>query len=134
MPVLVDTNVIIDVLTDDANWADWSLEQLERYEAEGLIINPMIYAELCFGMPTVAAVDDLIRQYGLAWQEVPRLGLFKAAKAFEIYKTRGGTRTFVLPDFFVGGHAEAAQLPILTRDIKRFHAYFPSARLLSPPT
>lgn len=133
MPVLVDTNVMIDVLTDDTNWADWSLEQLERYEAEGLLINPVIYAELCFGLPTVKAADDVVRQYGLVWQELPRLGLFKAAKAFQSYKKRGGTRPFVLPDFFVGGHAEAAQLPVLTRDIQRFQSYFPGVRLLSPP-
>lgn len=134
MPVLVDTNVLVDVLTDDPNWADWSLEQLERYEGEGLVVNPMVYAELCFGFPTMAAVDELVRQYALTWQEVPRLGLFKAAKAFQVYKKRGGTRAFVLPDFFVGGHAEAADLPVLTRDVQRFRTYFPGVRLLTPPT
>ena len=134
MPVLVDTNIILDVLTDDPEWADWSLDRLERHAEEGLLINPVIYAELCFGFPTLAAADDLVRQYRLIWQEVPRLGLFKAAKAFQVYKKRGGTRAFVLPDFFVGGHAEAVDLPVLTRDVNRFQTYFPRVRLLSPST
>ena len=132
MPVLVDTNIIIDLLTDDPTWADWSLEQLERCESGGLVINPVIYAELCFGFPTTEAVDELVRQYDLAWREVHRFGLFKAAKAFQAYKKRGGSRTFILPDFFVGGHAEAAELAVLTRDVKRFRTYFPDVRLLAP--
>ena len=132
MSVLVDTNVLIDLLTDDPAWADWSLEQLERHETEGLVINPMIYAELCFGFATPTGADDVVRQYGLIWQEVPRLGLYKAAKAFQDYKERGGTRRFVLPDFFIGGHAEVVDLPILTRDVARYRTYFPSVRLLAP--
>ena len=132
MTVLVDTNVILDVLTDDPRWSEWSLGRLEHYDSEGLVISPMVYSELCFGFKTPTAVDDLVRQFRLVWQEVPRLGLFKAAKAFEAYKSRGGNRRFVLPDFFIGGHAEATGLPILTRDIKRFRTYFPSVRLISP--
>ncbi len=132
MSVLVDTNVILDILTDDPHWSEWSLGRLERHDGEGLTINSMIYAELCFGFRTPTAVDDLVRQFHLVWQEVPRLGLFKAAKAFEAYKKRGGDRKFVLPDFFIGGHAEATGLPILTRDTRRFRTYFPSVRLISP--
>ena len=132
MPVLVDTNVIIDVLTDDRQWADWSLEQLEANAGSGLIINPVVYAELCFGSPSIEFVDDVVRRFALTYQEIPRRGLFRAAKAFAQYKGRKGTRTSVLPDFFIGGHAEAAGLSLLTRDTRRLSTYFSSVRLICP--
>ena len=132
MPVLVDTNVIVDVLTDDPQWADWSLAQLEANSGAGLIINPVVYAELCFGSPSMDFVDDVIRRFALVWQEIPRQGLFRAAKAFARYRARKGTKTSVLPDFFIGGHAEAANLALLTRDTKRLGTYFPGVVLLSP--
>ena len=132
MPVLVDTNVIIDVITDDPDWADWSIRQLEAHEPHGLAINPVIYAELCFGFSAAAPVDALVKQFGLSWHEVPRPGLFKAAKAFEAYRRRGGAKLSVLPDFFVGGHAEAAGMPVLTRDTCRYRTYFPAVRLICP--
>jgi predicted nucleic acid-binding protein len=132
MAVLVDTNVIIDVITDDPDWADWSLHQLEVHAADGLVINPVIYAELCFGFPTVEAVDEVVRQFGLAVREIPRPGLFRSAKAFAAYRRRSGTRRSVLPDFFVGGHAEVTGLPVLTRDTARFRSYFPTVRLIQP--
>lgn len=132
MAVLVDTNVILDVITNDPVWTDWSINQLAACSPQGLVINPAIYAELCFGYDMPAEVDDLLRNFGLALKEVPRLGLFKAAKAFRQYKSRAGSRDFVLPDFFIGGHAEAASMPLLTRDAKRYTTYFPSVKLISP--
>jgi len=132
MPVLVDTNVIIDVLTDDRQWADWSIEQLEANAGSGLIINPVVYAELCFGSPSIEFVDDIVRRFALAYQEIPRQGLFSAAKAFAKYKGRKGSKTSVLPDFFIGAHAEAAGISLLTRDTKRLSAYFPKVKLICP--
>jgi hypothetical protein len=134
MPVLVDTNVIIDVLTDDRQWADWSIEQLEAKAGSGLIINPVVYAELCFGSPSIDFVDDIVRRFALAYQEIPRQGLFRAAKAFAKYKGRKGSKTSVLPDFFIGAHAEAAGISLLTRDARRLSAYFPNVKLICPPT
>jgi len=132
MPVLVDTNVIVDVLTDDRRWADWSVEQLEANADSGLIINPVVYAELCFGSPSIDFVDDVVRRFALTYQEIPRKGFFWAAKAFAQYKGRKGEKTSVLPDFFIGGHAQAADISLLTRDTKRLSAYFPSVRLICP--
>jgi predicted nucleic acid-binding protein len=132
MPVLVDTNVIVDVLTDDQQWADWSIGQLEAHAGTGLVINPVVYAELCFGSPSVDFVDAVVRRFGLTYEEIPREGLFRAAKAFAQYKAKQGTRTSVLPDFFIGGHAEAVGLSLLTRDTKRLRAYFPSVTLICP--
>jgi hypothetical protein len=132
MPVLVDTNVIMDGLTDDRQWADWSIEQLEAHAGSGLTINPVVYAELCFGCPYMQFVDDVVRRFALAYQEIPRRGLFRAARAFAKYKRRRGTKTSVLPDFFVGGHAAAAGIPLLTRGTKRLRAYFPNVSLICP--
>jgi len=132
MPVLVDTNVLIDVLTDDPRWASWSIAQLKTHGDAGLIINPVIYAELCFGSPSIEFVDDVVRRFGLAHQEIPRQGLFRAAKAFGLYRSRKGAKTSVLPDFFIGGHAEAAGIPLLTRDTKRLSTYFPGVKLICP--
>lgn len=132
MPVLVDTNVLLDVLTDDPVWADWSIETLAAYEPTGLVINPAIYAELCYGFATAATVDGTVERFALAYEEIPRQGLFRAAQAFRAYKRRTGTKRSVLPDFFVGGHAEATGMPVLTRDVSRLHAYFPAVRLIHP--
>ena len=132
MPVLVDTNIVIDVLTDDPRWADWSIEHLENNYHTGLIINPVVYAELCFGSPSIEFVDDIIKRFGLMYQEIPKPGLFRAAKAFVRYKQQKGTKSSVLPDFFIGGHAEATGLSLLTRDTKRIKTYFPSVDLISP--
>ena len=133
MPILVDTNVIIDIVTDDPDWADWSIRQLDDGQSEGLVINPVIYAELCFGFSSVEQVDALVKHFGLAVQEIPRSGLFKAAKAFAAYRSRGGRKGSVLPDFFIGGHAEAAGMAVLTRDKNRLHTYFPTVALICPP-
>ena len=132
MAVLVDTNVIIDVITDDPVWADWSIGQLAASESEGLLINPVIYAELCFGFTAIEPVDEVVKRFGLSYTEIPRSGLFMAARAFGAYKSRGGTKLSVLPDFFVGGHAEAAGMPVLTRDTARLQTYFPTVRLIHP--
>jgi len=132
MPVLVDTNVLIDVLTDDPQWAEWSIDQLESNSDAGLVINPVVYAELCFGSPSIEFVDDVVKRFGLTYQEIPRQGLFRAAKAFGQYKSRRGTKVSALPDFFIGGHAEALGIPLLTRDTKRLSTYFPGVKAICP--
>lgn len=132
MPVIVDTNIILDVITDDPNWADWSIDILENYSSDGLIVNSAIYAELSFGIETISDVDNLIRNFGLLYKDVPRLGLFKAAKAFREYKKRKGSKDFVLPDFFIGGHAEAIGVAIITRDVNRYKTYFPNVQIIHP--
>ena len=132
MAVLVDTNVLIDVLTDDPRWAGWSIAELAANSKAGLIINPVIYAELCFGCPSVEFVNNIVRNFALTYREIPRDGLFRAARAIRTYRARRGTKRSVLPDFFIGGHAEADSIPILTRDTKRLRTYFPSVELISP--
>jgi len=130
--LLVDTNIILDVLTDDPNWAEWSIATLEENESAGLAINPAIYAELSYGFGSSDEVDATIRQFGLTYTETPRDGLYRASQAFRKYKARGGGRNFVLPDFFIGGHAESVTSGIMTRDVKRYQTYFSSVPLICP--
>lgn len=132
MPFLVDTNLILDVATDDPVWGEWSDAQLTKYQGKGLVIVPVIYAELCVGAESPAEVDLLITNLKLELQDLPRSALFRSAQAFLQYRRRGGIKTSPLPDFFIGAHAEVLRLPILTRDTTRYKTYFPRVKLIAP--
>lgn len=131
MVVLVDTNVIADVLHNDPQWGDWSADQLARHFGQ-LLINPVIYAELCYGAGAADDVPRIMSQLGLDYAELPRASLFAAAQAYRNYRQRGGIKTAPLPDFFIGAHAQQAGLTLLTRDKARYVTYFPGARLICP--
>jgi len=129
--VLIDSNVILDVLTRDATWSDWSLAQIEQAAEAGLVINPVIYAELSAPYSSQEALDaalptDFIRE-SLPW----RAG-FLAGKAFVDYRRRGGERRSPLPDFFIGAHAAVQGYVVLTRDPRRYRNYFPTVELITP--
>jgi predicted nucleic acid-binding protein len=132
MPVLVDSNVLIDVITQDPNWSEWSLNLLETYGPEGLLINPSVYAELCADCDSTSEVDSYLRGLGLSYTETPRSGLFLAAKAYRRYRKAGGARRSILPDFYIGGHAEASDFKLISRDKGRFTTYFPKVELICP--
>ena len=131
--LLVDTNVLVDVLENDPEWADWSIGQLRaQSKVQRLAINPIIYSELSLTFSTVEALDKAIENMGLSVIEVPRPALFLAGKAFVRYRRQGGTKSNVLGDFFIGAHAAVSGHAILTRDTRRFAAYFPSVKLIAP--
>lgn len=131
--LLVDTNVLIDVLEDEPEWADWSIAQLRaQSKVHSLAINPVIYAELSLTFSSVEALDKTIGHLGLAVLELPRPALFLAGKAFVRYRRRGGRKNNVLADFFIGAHAAVLGCPLLTRDTQRYQAYFPSVTLITP--
>ncbi len=131
--MLVDTNVLIDVLEDDADWADWSLQQLRaQSQVHELVINPVIYAELALTFKTIEALDATLDRLHMPLRELPRPALFLAGKAFAQYRRQGGTRHSVLADFFIGAHAAVTGMPVLTRDVSRYKSYFPTVRLVSP--
>jgi predicted nucleic acid-binding protein len=130
---LVDTNVLIDVLSDDPNWRSWSQDRLEERSDEGpLLINEVVYAELSSRFAAEEQLDDAIWELNVVLERSPKSALFLAGQAFERYRRAGGTRTGVLPDLFVGAHAQAERLPILTRDVRRYRTYFPAVELISP--
>ena len=131
--LLVDTNVLIDVLEDDPEWADWSIEQLRaQSKVHPLAINPIIYAELSLTFSKVEALDKTIESLGLTVLELPRPALFLAGKAFVQYRKRGGKANNVLADFFIGAHAAVLGCPLLTRDARRYQTYFPRVTLITP--
>jgi predicted nucleic acid-binding protein len=129
--VLVDTNVLLDVVQDDPDWADWSQQQLEAASLRGpLAINAVIFAELSMAYERIEDLDRVVRQTGLKEVAVPREALFLAGKAFLQYRRRRGGKSGVLPDFFIGAHAAVAGIPILTRDVRRYRTYFPTVEIL----
>ncbi len=131
--MLVDTNVLVDVLANDPDWADWSIGQLRaQARVHRLAINPVIYAELALTFSTVEALDEALVGMELPVLEIPRPALFLAGKAFARYRKAGGLKNSVLSDFFIGAHAAVAGLPLLTRDVRRYATYFPTVRLVTP--
>ncbi len=131
--MLVDTNVLVDVLENDPQWADWSITQLRvQSQIHRLVINQIIYSELSLTFSTVEALDETLAAMALQVIEMPKPALFLAGKAFVQYRRNGGVKSNVLGDFFIGAHAAVSNLPILTRDVQRYKSYFPSVRLFSP--
>ena len=131
--ILVDTNVLLDLVTDDRRWAAWSQQQLERASAEdALAINDIVYAELAIGYRRIEELDAMIAAAGLVMAQIPRPALFLAAKAFQRYRAAGGTRTGVLPDFFLGAHAVVTASQLISRDAAGYRTYFPGIRLIVP--
>lgn len=131
--LLVDTNVLVDVLQNDPQWAEWSISQMRAQSSlHALVINPIIYAEMSLSFSTLEALDDVVVTLALELREIPRAALFLAAKAYAQYRRRGGSKLQVLPDFFIGAHAAVEGWPLLTRDASRFRTYFPTLEVLAP--
>jgi predicted nucleic acid-binding protein len=132
---LVDTNVLLDVFSKDAKWLAWSLTRLEEASLRGpLLINDVIYAETSTRYPIIEDFESALAGAGVTVVPTPRMALFLAGKAFIQYRGSGGIRTGVLADFFIGAHAVAEQLPLLTRDARRYRHYFPTLALIAPET
>jgi predicted nucleic acid-binding protein len=130
---LVDSNIVLDIVTNDDTWAGWSQAQLEQAAAVGsLVINDVIYAEISTRYRTMEAVDALLEELEIDVANIPRSALFLAGKAFLRYRTLGGIRTGVLSDFFIGAHAAVEQRPLLTRDARRYRTCFPTLELITP--
>jgi predicted nucleic acid-binding protein len=131
--LLVDTNVLVDVLQNDPQWAEWSIGQLRaQAQLHELAINPVVYAELSLSFSTFEALDRVVATMELAMHEVPRPALFLAGKAYLQYRRRGGGKAQVLPDFFIGAHAAVEGWSLLTRDASRFRTYFPGLQVIAP--
>jgi predicted nucleic acid-binding protein len=130
---LADSNVLLDVLTEDDEWFDWSAERLETAASSGgIIINPIIYAELAAGFERVEELEDALpstyyRRVPLPWEAA-----FLAGRCFVKYRRQGGARRSPLPDFYIGAHAAVAGLTLLTRDARRYRHYFPTLRIIAP--
>jgi predicted nucleic acid-binding protein len=131
--ILVDSNVILDILTEDPQWFEWSSQRLTEYANQGeLVINPIIYAEISVGFRQVEELDIVIPPDFFRRDPLPYEAAFLAGQGFLEYRRRGGERRSPLPDFYIGAHAAVAQVPLLTRDINRYRTYFPSVQLITP--
>lgn len=131
--ILVDSNVVLDVVTSDPGWADWSQATLETAAAaDRLAINHVVYAELSVRFSRVEDIDAVLEVTSLSIEPMPRTALFLAGKTYKSYRSSGGTRTGVLPDFFIGAQAAVLGAVLITRDPRRYRTYFPSVKLVSP--
>jgi len=130
---LVDSNVILDILTDDPTWAEWSIDALARAAESGPVyINPIIYAEVSVRFTSVEDLDDALPLRDFRRRALPWASAFLAGKAFLRYRRNGGTRPSTLPDFFIGAHAAVADLTLVTRAVGRYQTYFPTVELITP--
>lgn len=131
--ILVDSNVLIDVMQNDAAWADWSAAQLQRARAtQKLAINAVILAELSVNYDSLDEIKGYLDAVGIITKPLPEEAAFAAGHAFMKYRRRKGVKTGVLPDFFIGAHAQAAGYTLLTRDVARYKTYFPELALIHP--
>lgn len=130
---LVDANVLLDILTEDPNWLEWSSDALaSSADAGQLAINPLIYAEVSVRFTEIEQLEQALPKTIFTRQSLPWPAAFLAGKSFLRYRKRGGTRRSPLPDFFIGAHAAVSGMSLLTRDAARYRDYFPSVQLISP--
>lgn len=133
--VLVDSNVILDVATEDSRWATWSSRELARAaDRHLLVVNPLVYAEVSVGFDSIEAVEAAMPHELFVREPLPYEAAFLAGKSFLSYRRRGGSRATPLPDFYIGAHAAVAGYRLLTRDARRYRTYFPTVTLVSPET
>jgi len=131
--VLVDSNVLLDVLTEDRRWFSWSSEALARCADEsGLVINPIVYAEVSIGFDRIEDVESALPPDVFVRSPLPWDAGFLAGKCFQAYRRRGGEKRSSLPDFYIGAHAAVSGLALLTRDPARYRTYFPKLSLIAP--
>ncbi len=130
---LIDSNVILDLVLDDPDWASWSELTLAEYHFYGpLYINPIVYTEVSIGYDSIEALESVIQAGGFQMLEMPKEALFLAGKTYLKYRKNRGMKTSPLPDFFIGSHAAVMDLTLITRDVNRYRTYFPTVRLVYP--
>jgi predicted nucleic acid-binding protein len=132
-PILVDSNVLLDVATNDPEWSEWSGSALERAANEAaLVINPLVYAEVSIRFSRIEDLEAAVPSNLFRREALPFEAAFLAGKAFLKYRRQSGGRTSPLPDFYIGAHAAVADMRLLTRDATRYRTYFPTVELISP--
>jgi len=131
--VLIDSCVLLDVMTNDEHWAAWSVDRItEALDSGRVVINPIIYAEVSVGYDTVEDLDDLLPADEFEREALPFRAGFLAGKAFQRYRRNSGEKRSPMPDFYIGAHAAVAGYRLLTRDAARYRGYFPTVELIAP--
>jgi predicted nucleic acid-binding protein len=130
---LVDSSVMLDILTADPRWTLWSSGALASARDDGdLVINPIVYAEVSAGFDKIEDLDEAVPASDFEREQLPYEAGFLAGKAFLAYRRRGGDRRSPLPDFYIGAHAAVRGYRLLTRDAARYRTYFPSVEVIAP--
>lgn len=134
MGTLVDSNILIDIATDDSAFGERSEDAINDAGMSGdLVVNQIIVAEICRSFPTDDTLNTALEILGVVRESLPFDAGRPAAEAFaKFIKKRGRARGLVLPDFLIGAHAQYARHDLLTRDPKRFRTYFPDVQLITP--
>lgn len=133
MAIIVDSSVILDILTEDENWFAWSSETLaDCAKSNILAVNPIIYAEVSIRFEKVEDLDAALPLTYFRRLQLPWEAAFLAGKCFLDYRRKGGLKRSPLPDFYIGAHAEVSGMTLLTRDAARYHTYFPTLRIIAP--
>jgi hypothetical protein len=131
--ILVDSNVILDILTEDSQWLEWSAKTLVEQSNQGnLVINPIVYAEISIGFNQPEELEAALPETFFRRDPLPYAAAFLAGQSFLDYRRRGGERRSPLPDFYIGAHAAISGMTLLTRDVNRYRTYFPSVPLITP--
>jgi len=131
--VFVDSCVLLDLFTNDLNWAEWSENILEQYsQTNTLYINSIVYTEISIGFNKVEEVEKAISELGIKVLEIPREALFLTGKTFLKYRKNKGTKHSPLPDFFIGAHASVSKFNLISRDVNKYKTYFPQVKLIHP--
>jgi predicted nucleic acid-binding protein len=131
--ILVDANVLLDIMTEDAQWYAWSADALARAaDRHRLVINPIVYAEVSIRYSRIEDLEAALPRTMFEREAIPYEAAFLAGKSFVTYRRRGGTKRSPLPDFFIGAHAAVAGYGLLTRDAARYRSYFPKLSLIAP--
>jgi len=131
--VLVDSNVLLDVLTEDPRWCARSASVLARLVDDGeLVVNPIVYAEVSIGFDRIEDLDNALPAEAFRREPLPWEAAFLAGKCFVRYRRAGGARRAPLPDFYIGAHAAVRGMALVTRDARRYRTYFPRLELIVP--
>lgn len=130
--ILVDSCVLIDVFDFDENWSEWSLTALNNCKSEGLRINAVVYAEVGPSFKSASQFNSTLAELDLTYSDINPAAAWRAAQAYEKYRQNKGAQKMILPDFYIGAHAEVMKWAVLTRDQSRVRTYFPTVRLIAP--
>lgn len=133
MPVLIDSNILLDIFTEDQKWYEWSSTTLAECAEHGLLyINPIIYSEISVGFERIEDLENALPSDYIQRDDLPYEAAFLAGKCFLNYRKAGGTKRSPLPDFYIGAHAAVKRWSLLTRDKGRYHSYFPTLDVIAP--
>ena len=132
MRTVLDSSVILDVVTDDPVWADYSEAALITAMRKGaLVINECVLAEIT---PALAGDDlsDFLEDWKIHYVPTSREAAILAGRMYANYLARRGTKPRVLPDFLIGAHAMENGQQLLARDRGYYRDYFKGLKVVEP--